>query len=447
MSGIPRWQSRMREQRRSGETRYHMDRRYTCYRRKLQSELALCVWIPHFALRCEQHRQPNSARRPTALLAPQDPRRLWQISPSARHAGVKSTMTVSQAVGLCPSLTLWEPDPVHYDERFSSLLSALGNVSPIVEPAELGRAFVGVDGLEGLHGSPQEQISAIERAMMENENTKRATEPALAARFGWARGKFAAWVAATRAKLGQGLIIADSDRSEFLGSQPVAVLQTEPDTHKRLLQLGIKTLSDLCRLPEVAVVSQFGKEGRRMWALVAGKVIDPVTGMEKPEPIVVEFHFPNPVADRTMLTHALERLIECALRHPRRIGWRVLEVMVRAQQETGTSWTTHTTLKNPSADRDHIAASLKSRIEQIPATGAVQTLALEFTTFVRGSNELQLFTRDANSSARAERQQALQTAIHEIRTRFKHTGLYHVVAIQPQSRILERRYALIDYEA
>jgi hypothetical protein len=26
-------------------------------------------------------------------------------------------MTVSQAIGLCPTLRLIEPDPVHYDER------------------------------------------------------------------------------------------------------------------------------------------------------------------------------------------------------------------------------------------------------------------------------------------------------------------------------------------
>jgi len=434
----------MREQRTSGHICYYTDCRYTSYTPELQSELALCVWIPYFALRCEQHRQPNFARRPTALLAPQDHRRLWQISRIARHAGIKPTMTVSQAVGLCPSLTLWEPDPIYYDERFSSLVSVLGNMSPIVEPAELGRVFVGMDGLEGLYGSPQKQVAAIERAIV--EDAKRATERTLAARLGSARGKFASWVAATRAKFGQPLIVADSEQTTFLASQPIAVLQTEPEIHKRLLQLGIKTISDLCRLPKVAVVSQFGKEGHRMWALATGRIADPVKGISKPEPIVVEFHFPNPVADRTMLIHALERLIERALRHPRRVGWRILEVMVRAQQETGTSWTMHTTLKNPSADRDHIAAPLKSRIEQAPPTGAIQTLVLEFTTFIRGINELQLFARDASSSARAGRQQALQTAVREIRTRFKDTGLYHVVEIQPQSRILERRYALVDYE-
>ncbi len=445
MNYTTRWQIGIQEVRTSElHDNYRSYRSQTSCKRGLQSELALCVWIPHFALRCEEQRRPDLTPGPIALLAPQDARRLWQISRGARRAGVRPGMTVSQAVGLCPSLTLWEPDPVHYDERFSSLLLALGNVSPVIEPAELGRAFVGMDGLEGLYGPPEKQISAIERAIA--EITDQETKPALSARLGWAKGKFAAWVAATRARLGEVMIVTHEERADFLASQPIAVLQADPDTHKRLAQLGIKKLNDLYRLPETAVISQFGNEGRRMWALATGTVVDPVIGIAKPEPIVIEFDFPNPVADRFILIHALERLIERAIRHPRRSGWRVLEVIVRAQQENGTSWTARTTLKEPTADPDHIATPVKSRIEQASLTGTVTTIAVELAAFVRGTNELQLFTRDANSSARAGRRRALRTAARQIRTRFKRTGLYHVVEIQPKSRILERRYALVDYE-
>src|SRR6266576_3151889 len=58
--------------------------------------------------------------------------------------------------GLC------EPDPVHYDEQFARLLAALSEVSPVVEPAELGRAYVGTDGLKGLYGAPQQIVKEIQ---------------------------------------------------------------------------------------------------------------------------------------------------------------------------------------------------------------------------------------------------------------------------------------------
>src|SRR5256886_4239322 len=128
----------------------------------LASSTAACCWIPLFALRCEEARRPGLASRPCALLAPDPARRIWQVSPLAHRAGVKPGMTVSQAIGLCSSLRLCEPDPVHYDEQFARLLAALSEVSPVVEPAELGRAYVGTDGLEKLYGSPQQIVEIIQ---------------------------------------------------------------------------------------------------------------------------------------------------------------------------------------------------------------------------------------------------------------------------------------------
>ncbi len=135
----------------------------------LSSELAVCLWIPLFPLRCEEQRRPELSGRPTALLSPSDTRRLWQISPTARRVGVRPGMTVSQAIGLCPTLTLCKPDPVHYDEQFTSVLLALNDVSPVIEPAELGRAFIGVDGLERLHGDPARQLRVIARVAGKGE--------------------------------------------------------------------------------------------------------------------------------------------------------------------------------------------------------------------------------------------------------------------------------------
>jgi DNA polymerase-4 len=369
-------------------------------------------------------------------------------------------MTVNQAVGLCPSIKLCEPDPVQYDEQFSKLLLALSDVSPVIEPAELGRVFVGVDGLEKLYGLVQHQVEAIRRAVwryggMAVEDRLTSYRPSTlppfgpgwqgAARIGWGNGKFAAWVAATKSKPGEAKIVADAERTDFLAAQPIAVLPIDPDTHRRLRQLDITRLGDLARLPQVAVVSQFGEEGRRLWSLARGTTIDPVIGREMPEPIVADIDFPTPATDRPTLHNTLQLLVERALRHPKRSGWRVLQVRARARQENGASWITSITLKNPSAEPDRITAPLTTRIDQVPLSGAVASLAVEFVHFVRGTDELQLFARDAASSARAGRQKALRRAVHEIKAKFN-TSLYHVIAVHPHSRIPERRYALIDYE-
>src|SRR5213076_1110371 len=167
---------------------------------RLSSSLAACVWIPLFPLRCEEARHEGLASYPTALLAPDTTRKLWQVSALARHAGVKPGMTVNQAIGLCPSLKLCEPDPVHYDERFAQLLTALAGVCPVVEPVELGRTFVGTDGLEGLYGSPERIVDQIRLRIADCGLRIGSSGVESAIRVGWGRGKFVAWVAANRAR-------------------------------------------------------------------------------------------------------------------------------------------------------------------------------------------------------------------------------------------------------
>jgi DNA polymerase-4/protein ImuB len=397
-------------------------------------------------LRCETARQPELASLPVALVGPDDARRVWQLSPLARHAGVKPGMTVSQAIGLCPALKLCEPDPVHYDAQFSRLLTALGQVSPVIEPAELGRAYVGTDGLEGLYGAPQKIVEAIQLRIGKENAESAIHNPKSAIRVGWGKGKFISWVAATRAKPGDAVLVPVGGETTFLAAQPLAALPLDSDTHRRLRQLGVRTLGALAALPEEAVVSQFGLAGRRLWLLAAGRIAERVVGRVAPEPIVAALTFFSAVGDRELLVHALDQLIERALRDPRRSGWRVQVVRARAELEHGASWLVEATLKDPSADRERIAAPLTTQLERSPPAGAVERLVVEFTAFVPGTAELQLFARDAQAAARAGRRRALRSAALEIQLRLKRSLLYHIIEVQPWSRLPERRYALIDYE-
>jgi len=406
--------------------------------RRPTSSLAACVWIPLFPLRCEETRHEGLTGLPTALLAPDTTRKLWQVSSQARHTGVKPGMTVSQAIGICPTLRLIEPDPVHYDEQFAQLLSGLAEISPVVESAELGLAYVGVDGLQGIYGSAGKIIEALRQAVRPSDRPT--------VRLGWGVGKFTAWVAASRARPSEAVVVPLGHERDFLASQPIAVLPLDADLHRRMRRLGIRTLGMLATLPEAAITAQFGATGKRIWQLAAGRVVEPVQGRVEPEPIAAALEFFSPVGERELIVHALERLIARALKHPRRIGWRVHALRVRAELEGGGSWLTAHLLKEPTADAGRLIAPLETRLEQSPPAGAVERLVLEFTGFAPGTTELQLFARDAQAAARAGQQRALRSAAREIRLRVKRAALYHIIEVQPWSRLPERRYALIDFE-
>ena len=374
-----------------------------------------------------------------AVLDPADSRRIWQVSPVARRTGVRPGLTISQAIGLCPTLRLCEPDPVHYDAAFDRLLVALTTVSPVVEPADLGRAFVGVDGLDRLYGGPPEQLAVLRAALRAVTGGQE--------RVGWGMGKFVSWVAATRAQPGAGVIVPPGSEVAFLARQPLALLPVDPDIERRLRLLGLTTLGALAALPEPAVVAQFGAVGRRLWRLATGTLSEPVLGLERPEPITATLSFFSPVADREMLAQAFDRLLDRALADPRRRGWRVRLWRARAELERGASWLVELAPKDPTAERAALAAPLRTRLDQAPPARAVERLAVEFVAFAPGTTALELFARDATAAARAGRRRALRHATREITLRLRRPMLSRIIEVQPWSRLPERRYALIDFES
>jgi nucleotidyltransferase/DNA polymerase involved in DNA repair len=397
-------------------------------------------------------RSPELDSTSIALLASGESSRrtIWQVSERAHEAGVRPEQLVSQAVSMCPSLTLLEPDPAHYDAAVESMLELLAEITPILEPAGRGRVFLGMDGLGRLFGSPERQAK---RAL--NSLFRIFPAPLVAAtRAGMAPGKFGAWVAAASARSGEPAIIAESELSRFLARCPVGSLPVDPLIVQRLERLGLQTLGELRRLPEPSLIAQFGDEGRSALAWATGRRIDPVRPWHRPEPIRVSLDFPNPVGITETLHGALDRLIERALSRPARRGRSVTSMRLGAQLEGGGSWFVETVLREPTSQRERIASPLRMKMAISPPPKAVDILIVELTQFGAPSAQTSLFDRkNENGRAAAGRELAqgevppsLRDAVKELKLRLGHSPLYRVVEVDPWSRIPERRHALLSFD-
>jgi DNA polymerase-4/protein ImuB len=397
-------------------------------------------------------RSPELDSTSIALLASGESSRrtIWQVSERAHEAGVRPEQLVSQAVSMCPSLTLLEPDPAHYDAAVESMLELLAEITPILEPAGRGRVFLGMDGLGRLFGSPERQAK---RAL--NSLFRIFPAPLVAAtRAGMAPGKFGAWVAAASARSGEPAIIAESELSQFLARCPVGSLPVDPLIVQRLERLGLQTLGELQRFPEPSLIAQFGDEGRSALAWATGRRIDPVRPWHRPEPIRVSLDFPNPVGITETLHGALDRLIERALSRPARRGRSVTSMRLGAQLEGGGSWFVETVLREPTSQRERIASPLRMKMAISPPPKAVDILIVELTQFGAPSAQTSLFDRkNENGRAAAGRELAqgevppsLRDAVKELKLRLGHSPLYRVVEVDPWSRIPERRHALLSFD-
>ncbi len=424
----------------------------TSTRASTGSRQALCLWLPTFELRLELVRSPELDSTSVALLSLGESTRptIWQVSERAHAAGVRPGQLVSQAVSLCTSLTLLEPDPAHYDAAVDTMLEVLTELTPIVEPAGRGRVFLGMDGLGRLFGSPPRQI---ERAL--GSLFRVFPSPLVAAtRAGMAPGKFGAWVAAASSRSGQPIIISEERLASFFAPCPVGALPIDPLIIQRLERLGVLTLGELRRFPEPALVSQFGEVGKRALDWAMARRIDSVRPWHRPRPVRVSLEFPSPVGLTETLHGALDRLAEGALSRPARRGRSVTGVRMGAHLEGGGSWFVETVLREPTSDRERIAAPLRAKMAISPPPKAVETLVLELTSFGAPSTQTGLFDRKTESGRAIEGYDfnqgeipvTLRDAVKELKLRLGHSPLYRVVEIDPWSRIPERRHALLSFD-
>src|SRR5690606_33777944 len=159
-------------------------------------------------------------------------------------------MRVSQAVSLCPSLVLLEPDPEHYAAASNDILEVLEGVSPVVQTTGPGVFHVGVDGLERLYGPPRAQVDRILHALLQI-----LPRPLVAAfRAGRAPGRFGASVAATVARPGVPVLVEEDALASFLAPHPVSVLPVPEEMVARLERLEVTTLGALGDLPLAALL-------------------------------------------------------------------------------------------------------------------------------------------------------------------------------------------------
>jgi DNA polymerase-4 len=179
----------------------------------------------------------------------------------ARARGVRSAMGGHQARLLCPDLVVVRPRMAAYTAASDAVFAVFRETSPTVEALSIDEAFLDVGGLRRLAGAP---VDVARRLRAEVRD-----QVALPITVGVARTKFLAKVASSVAKPDGLLVVPPADELEFLHPLPVERLWgVGPVTARRLRDRGIRTVRDVARLPEGALVAILGPAaGRRVHAL------------------------------------------------------------------------------------------------------------------------------------------------------------------------------------
>lgn len=183
----------------------------------------------------------------------------------ARKYGIRSAMSMSHALRLCPRAVVLPPDRDAYVEASRQVMTILRNVTPLVEPLSLDEAFLDVTAARRQQGRPGVIAEAI-RAQV-------SSDLGLTCSVGIAPTKFIAKLASAHCKPDGMLVVPAAKVLDFLHPLPVTALWgVGARTAESLHRLGIRTVADLATTPRDTLRRSVGQATADHLALLADGV-------------------------------------------------------------------------------------------------------------------------------------------------------------------------------
>ena len=239
----------------------------------------------------EQRDRPELRGRPVAVGgSPESRGVVAAASYEARAHGVRSAMPMSQAVRICPELTVVSPDFARYRAVSARVFALYREVTPLVEPLSLDEAYLDVTENTWAEPLGMEVAKRLKAAIVE------ATQ--LTASAGVAPNKFLAKIASGWKKP-DGLTVVAPERVEsFLQQLPVdALWGVGPVTARRLKEHGIERLVDVRRASPELLRSVVGSMADPLRKLAMGDDDRPVEPNRKPKSSSSESTYPEDLTD------------------------------------------------------------------------------------------------------------------------------------------------------
>nr|WP_298375953.1 DNA polymerase IV [uncultured Halomonas sp.] len=230
----------------------------------------------------------------------------------ARVFGIHSAMPTSQALRLCPELTLLPADFPRYRAVSERIQAIFYELTPLVEPLSLDEAFLDVSAVTRFKGS------ATWMAHWLKEEALKRTGITLS--VGVAPSKFLAKIASDWDKPDGLHVITPEEIESFVAALPVGKLHgVGPATAAKLHNMGIATCRDLRDWPLDSLLERFGKFGTRLYELARGQDDRPVKVERERKSVSAENTFHRDLAGlaecRAELPALIERLGQRLERH------------------------------------------------------------------------------------------------------------------------------------
>ena len=279
---------------------------------------------------------------------------------AARRNGVRSAMPMSKAIRLSPGLIIVSSRHHLYSEVSRQVMGILRDQTPLLEQISIDEAFLDISDIRD---EPQRFARGLQGRIRD--------ELHLPCSIGIAPNKLLAKLATEVGKAlalqrikAQGLVeppnavtvVGAGEEATFLNPLPVDMLWgVGPKTSARLTELGIHTIGDLAKWPEVELIRLFGENGRDLARHSKGIDDRPIVTERETKSISQEITFSKDVRDDLTLTKTLREMSAEVARQLRKNNLVGKTIKLKLRWPDFTTLTRQTTLNDPT-DQDEVIA-------------------------------------------------------------------------------------------
>jgi DNA polymerase-4/protein ImuB len=141
-----------------------------------------------------------------------------------------------------------------------------------------------------------------------------------------------------------------------------------------------------------------------------------------------------------MLLIGVKQLVQRAFTRPELRHRHVRQARLQVMIEDHRSWEREMTFREP-AGCERVTEILMHRLQGLELPGPAERLVLSLIGLVTETSR-----QDLLPGLRPRRLPNITSAARQLKRRYGMSPLYHIVEVEPWSRIPERRHALISYD-
>lgn len=391
--------------------------------------LVFLVDMNAFFISCETVRRPELREVPAAVAG--DPKRRTGIVLAANYAargfGVRTAMSVYQALNLCPELVLVAPDHRYYSQKSNEVMDLLGRFSPVVEQNSIDEAWLDMTGSHKLFGAPLEAAFAIQSAI--------ETELGLWCSIGVSNNKFLAKMAAEMKKPQGITTLFPAELEKKLWPLPVGkVYGIGAKTAQKFNDLGMFTISDLAHADPNWLQSKFGKSGPQLHRCVNGLEVSPVTAHQRDDvkSIGKSVTLSEDLRDLSLGKQILFSLSDQVGRSARKKNRAGTTIQITIKYSDFQTITRQQTVAPTHSSRDIYKTASKLLEDHWKSSRSVRLLGVTLGGFDKDVplQQLSMFDEGTPLDASDVKQEELEKTMDLIREKFGSKSLVHAILLK-----------------